>query len=290
MAQQPAAPATFPTNATQAPAGTANSQALQVAGTMMEEILVLDEANQHSLRRVRLVETLSRIGDPAVQAAAIRAYWELARAIANVRYAADKVRVLSEVSPPGDETERALLEEALADAEATEAAAQDGLLAAQYGLIRVSGLPAEDLLPWPADAPLVGSYRTQFETIFAGRPAPLSLRQIHHGLPGKLLLVEKRVAAVAAAEGATDSLLQAYKSGRVPLSQLLPTIDRLDQSRRQFLDSIVDYNNQIADYAVAVVGSYGTETLVGTLIKTPAADSSLVTIPRDVRQAAASQP
>ncbi len=267
----------------------ANSQTLQVAATMMEEILVLDEQSQQNQRRVRLVEALSRISDPVLQSTAIRAYWELAQSIANSRYAADKMRVLSEVSPPAAETDRALLAEALAAAEAEEAAAQDALLSAQYGLLRVTGMSLEDALPWPADVPLIAPYRTQFSMIFANQPAPLSLRQIHQSLPGKLRLIEKRVSAMAAAESATDALLESYKGGRTPLVQLLPTIERLDRSRRAFLNAVVDYNHQIAEYSLAVVGSgVGPETLVATLIKIPAVNNSLVDIPRDVRQAGAS--
>jgi hypothetical protein len=212
-------------------------------------------------------------------------------AIATSRFAADKARVLGEVPSPAAETDRVLLDEALADAEAEEAAAQDTLLAAQYGLLRVTGMPLEDALPWPVDAPLVAPYRTQFATIFANQPAPLGLRQIHQSLPGKLSLIEKRVAAMSAAETATDTLLESYKRGGLPLVQLLSTVERLDRSRRAFVGAVVDYNHQIAEYSLAVVGSgVGSETLVATLIKVPATTSTLVELPRDVRQAGASAP
>lgn len=270
---------------------TGNSQELQVAATIMQEILVPDEQAQQSVRRVRLVETLSRLGEPGLQSAAIRAYWDLAQTIATARFAADKVRVLAEVAVPTDETDRVLLTEARADAEAEEAAAHDALLAAQYGLLRITSMPFEDVLPWPADAPLVAPYRTQFATIFANQSAPLSLRQIHQSLPGKLTLIEKRVSAMAAAENAADILLETYKRGGISLVQLLATIDRLERSRRAFLNAVVDYNYQIAEYSLAVVGSgIGSETLVATLIKISAANGSLVEIPRDVRQAGALAP
>lgn len=269
--------------------GTGSSQALQVAATMMEEILVLGEPSQHNARPVRLVEALSRLSDPGLQSIAIRSYWELAQSIANARYAGDKVRLLSELPAPGSDDERAVLEEARASADAEEAAMQDAVLAAQYGLLRVTGLPIEDTLPWPADAPLVSSYRTQFETIFANRVAPLPVRQIHHRLPGKLWVIEKRVSAVAAAETAMDAMLESYKGSHASLGQVLLAMERLDYSRQAFLAAIVDYNQQIAEYALAVVGSaVGPETLVTTLIKSVPGNGALVTIPpREVRQAAA---
>jgi hypothetical protein len=269
----PAAPATTQANG--------NPQSLQVATTMMAGILVLDEQTQANLRRVRLVEALSRIGDPSLKSEAIRAYWDLTQAIAAERFSADKLRVLTEVNAPANDADRVLLAEAVADAEAEVSAAQDALLTAQFTLLRVSGLNLQDALPWPADAPLVAPYRTQFTTIFANQPAPLSLRQIHQSLPGKLLLIEKRVAAMGAAENATDTLLESYKRAGVPLTQLLASIERLDRSRRAFVNAIVDYNNQIAEYSLSVVGSgVGSETLVTTLIKVPNANTPLVEIPR----------
>jgi hypothetical protein len=266
----------------------ANTHALQVASTMMEEILALDEQSQQGLRRIRLTDALLRVPDPASQSAVIRAYWELAHAIAAARYSADKVRLLGEVAPPASEIDRAALAESAAFADAEDTAAQDVVLAAQFALLRAAGLPYEDALPWPADAPLVAPYRTRFTTIFANQPAPLALRQIHLSLPGKLSLIEKRVTAMAAAESATDTLLESYKAGRTPLGELLPALERLDHSRRAFLNAVVDYNHQIAEYSLAVVGSgVGPETLVTTLIKTSSVNGKLTEIPRDVRQAVA---
>jgi hypothetical protein len=267
-----------------------NSSALQVAATMVAEILAVDEQSRQHVRQVALVEALSRLGDPALQSNAIRAYWHLARCIAQVRYSSDKVRVLSEVASPNADSDRALLEEALAASEAEEAAAQDAVLAAQYELLRVTGIPLETALPWPADAPLVAAYRTQFESIYANRPAPLAVRQIHHSLPGKLWIIEKRLAAMAAAEGASDAMLAAYKGNRATVSQLLGVIERLDQSRQLFFVAIVDYNHQIAEYSLAAVGAgVRPETLVTTLIKSPITNSALVNIPRDVQPAAAAE-
>jgi hypothetical protein len=221
------------------------------------------------------------MGDPSLKSAAIRAYWDLTQAIATERFSADKLRMLTEVNAPALDADRVLLAEAVADAEAEVSSAQDSLMTAQFTLLRVTGVNMQDALPWPADAPLVAPYRTQFTTIFANQPAPLSLRQIHQSLPGKLQLIEKRVAAMGAAENATDTLLENYKRTAVPLTQVLSSIERLDQSRRAFVNAIVDYNNQIAEYSLSVVGSgVGSETLVATLIKVPNANTGLVEVPR----------
>lgn len=268
-----------------------NAQSLHIAATMMEELLVLDEPSSQTLRRVRLVEALSRIGDPSQQSSAIQAYWDLAQAVAVTRFSSDKVRLMSDVGTPASESDQVLLAEAFANAEAEEAAAKDALLAAQFNLLQATGMPSQDTLPWPADAPLVAAYRTRFETIFANQPAPLGLRQIHQSLPGKLNLIEKRVSAMSAAESAADTLIETFKRGGVPLTAVLASIERLDQSRRSFVNSVVDYNHQIAQYSVAVVGAgLGSETLVTTLIKTSNTNSSLVDIPGEVRQAGASTP
>lgn len=284
---EPATPVVEPKSE---PLQATNAGTLQVASSMFEQMLALDAQSQQHVRRIPLVDALPRLGEPAVQLAAVRSYWDLARRIAHARYTTDKVRVISEIGAPNNDTDKVLLNEALRGAEAEEAAAQDAVLAGQYGLLKSAGLPAETALPWPADAPLVAQYRTQFETIFATRPAPLAIRQIHHSLPGKLLLIEKRVAAMAAAETATDSILEAYKENRASISQLLNAIERLEGAREYFLDAVIDYNDQIAEYSIAVVGpAVGPETLVATLIKAPIASPNLVNIPRDVRQATAAE-
>ena len=273
------------------PTTTTNSTTLQVAASMFEQMLALDAQSQQHVRRIQLVDALPRLGDPTQQLTAVRSYWDLARRIAHARYTSDKVRVLSEIAAPNVETDKALLEEALTAAEAEEAEAQDRLLAGQYELLKSTGLPADTILPWPADAPLVAQYRTQFETIFATRSAPLAVRQIHHSLPGKLLLIEKRVRAMAAAETATDSILEAYKDNRAPITHLLNSIERLEDARESFLSAVIDYNDHIAEYSLAVVGpAVGPETLVATLIRAPSANPSLVNIPGDVRQAIAAEP
>jgi hypothetical protein len=282
--RQPAATIAEPPAEPAAPAGS-----LQIGTSMIQQILKPDEPAPKNVRQVRLVETLTRIGaDPTRQASTIRAYWELAQAIASSRFSADKLRMVSEIAAPNADADRVLLAEAIADAEAEVAAAEDAVLAAQFGLLRASSLPFEDQLPWPADAPLIAPYRTQFASIFAHQPAPLGLLQIHLSLPGKLTLIEKRVAAMAAAETASDTLLAHYQQGAGSLVQLLAAIERLDRARRVFLTAVIDYNDQIARYSVAVVGSgVGSETLVATLIKLPAAT---VEVPRVARQAGTATP
>jgi hypothetical protein len=284
-------PSASPATSTPTAASAPDIQAWQIASSMLEQILMMDDQPATPLRRVRLIETLSRQGDPSLSSVAIREYWDLVQAIAAARYSADKVRLLTDVARPATEGDQALLAESLATAEAEEAAANDRLLASQYELLRVTGLSLDGGLPWPADVPHVAPYRTQFTTIFANRQAPLGVQQIHHRLPGKLTLIEKRLAAMSAAENAVDALSVAYQSGRAQLVPVIGSIERLDRSRREFLASVVDYNQQIADYALSVVGpNVGPETLVATLIKVTPASGPLVNVAPEIRQAAASEP
>lgn len=261
------------------------------AAALLENILAFDEQSQTSTRRVRLVDVVSRTADSQAQAVAIGAYWELALAIGRFRYAQEKVQLLLTVPAANDDADRALVESAIATAEAHEVAAQDELLAAQYRLIRAGGLSQDGMLPWPSDLPLVGAYRTNFESFFAQRAAPVEIRHIHHSLPGKLRLIHKSVAAVAAAETAADAMLENYKQGRCSAALLLQTIDSLERSQYAFLGAVVDYNERIAEYSLAAVGGgVAPETLVSTLIKVPSANSVLATIPQDVRQVNAVTP
>jgi hypothetical protein len=152
-------------------------------------------------------------------------------------------------------------------------------------------MPWDGLLPWPSDMPLISPYRTHFDVFYSQRPAPLTIRQIHQSLPHKLLLIEKRVAAVAATESAREATLESYKGGATSLTLLLQTVERTEQARRAFVAAVVDYNGRIAEYSLATVGpSLAPETLVSTLIRTAPTGSSLVSLPRDVRAASTAAP
>jgi hypothetical protein len=262
------------------------SQETQYATTILENMLTLDEEAQTKVRKVKLVEAVSQSMDVQNQAIAIGAYWDLAMHIGRLRFAQDKVAVLSTVQAPNDPAERANLDAAFASAEVNEATAQDQLLAAQYRLVRTATIAAGEQLPWPTDIPLVGAYRTNYETFFAQRTAPLEIKHIHQSLPGKLKLIERCTAAVIKAETAMDATVANYKQGRSPLAALLESTERLERARNSFLTAVVDYNDRIAEYSLAAVGpSIGPETLVTTLIKAPSAATNMATIPRDVRQA-----
>jgi hypothetical protein len=235
---------------------------------------------------MRLVEAISRVPGTSFQAPAIGAYWKLVRAVALSRYAAGNVQELLEIPAPNQEPDRALLEATVRAAEAEEAAAGEELLAAQHQLLQAAAMPWEGQLPWPVDLPLISPYRTQFDTYYAQRPAPPQVRQIHHSLPHKLRLIDKRFAAVAAAESARDAMLESFKRGATPLTLLLQSSQRMEQSRRAFVESVVDYNERIAEYSLVTVGSgLAPETLVSTLIRTAPAGGNLVQVPRDVRTA-----
>jgi hypothetical protein len=265
----------------------ANTEA-QYATTLLGNLLTLDEESQSKYRKTKLVEAVSRSMDVQAQALAIGAYWDLAMHIGRLRFAQDKVALLTSLPGQNDPVERALLDSAVATALANEAAAHDELMAAQYRLVRTSGISAEGTLPWPADMPLVSAYRTNYETFFAQRPAPLEIRHIHQSLPGKLRLIERCVTAVSAAENAKDALLQNYSQGqgRTSVTPLLESTERLEKARHAFLAAVVDYNDRIAEYSLAAVGpSIGPETLVTTLIKAPASATNMASVPRDVRQA-----
>jgi hypothetical protein len=268
------------------PTAPAVSELTQYATEILEGVLARDEQTQPRVRKIKLVEVISQSMDVQGQAIAIGAYWEVAMHGGRLGFAQHKVAFLSTIPAPNDAAERAVLESALATAEANEATAQDELLAAQYRLIRSAAISWNEVLPWPADVPFVGAYRTNYETFFAQRTAPLEIRHIHQSLPGKLRLIERCAASVSAAETATETLAQSYKQGRSSVTTLLESIERLERARHAFLSAVVDYNDRIAEYSLAAVGtSIGPETLVSTLIKAPSAAANMTSIPRDMRAA-----
>ena len=66
----------------------------------------------------------------------------------------------------------------------------------------------------PADRPFVGDYRTEYETIFARRGAPLGLKQIHEVLPLRKKLVDARADAVVAATSSLREQQRAFSDGQ----------------------------------------------------------------------------
>ena len=226
----------------------------------------------------QLLENLSERGQRLV---AIKSYWKLSAEVAKYHWSLEELEFLAELPPGRLAGELKMLVAAQADAQAFAQQNRMSATAVQLDvseLLRASGSEAQ---LWPADLPLVGLYQTKFERIFAGRSAPAQLRRISTQLPQQLELIELRAAAVAAATDSLKELAYEYRQGQVSLSLLLDAQVRLRRLRSDFVDVIRTYNEQIAEYAMAIGGSNDNQTVVSMLIKSGAGQR--LTVPAGAR-------
>ena len=212
------------------------------------------------------------LGSPR-RAQAVKSYWQLAVSVYEYQFACDEVRQLSSVAQPRTEVDQVLLAAASAAAAARKQEARVEVLRRQHALVEDARLPGLDTLPWPQDVPLVGAYRTRFNDLMVGQIRPLRLHRIDRMLPHLLDRINAHAAAVDASGQALRTLLTAGRQGSAPLSTVLDTHKALTGHRQQFLAAVLEYNSQIAEYAMSVAGvATPSEILVSTMIATPYRD------------------
>jgi hypothetical protein len=215
-----------------------------------------------------LLAAIQHLGDTTVQRQAVVAYWHLSAAITRHAFARQASAFLQQVQPPTQPDGQALFEAARATAAARQDETGEEVTASQYDLLERSFAADLTILPWPDDTPLVGSYRTNFETLFGDHPAPLRLRRIHDLLPATKRVIEARARAVVAAREARDVNHVAYHEGRLPIRSLLDACEQLRLEQQALVAAVLRYNEAIAEYALAVVGpAADPATVVSTLIK-----------------------
>jgi hypothetical protein len=234
-------------------------------------------------QEMSVLEVLSVGGN---RAQAVQAYWELATAVGDYRFALEEAQFLASLPSQAGSFQETLLNAAVAMARARTQEARLHLLSQQEKLnslmARRSGR-----LPWPVDKPLVVSYRTRFDTLFSGQSRPMRLEQIDRLLPELQKQIDLRAAAVAATSSAVSQLADRFRRGQSDVTQLFAAHDNLRQQRSGFLDTLLSYNRQIAEYALQVAAAEtAPERLVTTLIRVAPKDQQLVPVsPDGIRQA-----
>jgi hypothetical protein len=239
---------------------------------------------------VALIDILRRTGDSASRGRAVQSYWQLCIAIADRNFAAAEAQYLARLPRPESRLEQVLLQAERTRAAAVQSQAAVTFLKRQEEAASAFSMASEDL-PRPSDFPFAGPYRTKLKTIFAGRNTPRRLAQIDRALPHQLDVVERRAEAVAAGEQVLTELTEAYAEGAAGVRYVLDSLQSLSDQRREFLQAVLNYNQQIAEYALAVAGpSVPPQTLLSTLIRIEAASSPTLLADSDVRPASAEEP
>lgn len=221
-------------------------------------------------RPLPLLEALERSGDRSRRLWITHAYWRVGAAFATLRQATTAIERLELVAPGAAVQDRAVLDALAAEARSERAGAQAALVAAQQELVDLVRLPPGEPLPWPVDRPLVTAYQTHFESIFANRVATGRVRAINRSLPALHEAIETRAAAVKAAAEAFATVEAEHAKGRLPIEVVAAAAERLEAQERKFIDDVRVYNNEIAEYVMAVADfSVPDERFASMLIGTP---------------------
>jgi hypothetical protein len=220
-----------------------------------------------SSSNVSLRAALATTTDRARQMAIIKTYWEASSLLADWQFAREELQLVDDLPAPRSTADQASLAAAQTAAQARFVEAEMASITARFALADATGL-AGDAPPMPTDLPFVGKYRTEFDTIFVGRAAPLGVKRIHATLPLRRELVDARAAAVVAGVNSLDEQIGAYRSGQLPLAQVLSSMNALRLQRGAFLGAVRDYNLDIAEYALAAAQpSDPPEKIVAMLIE-----------------------
>jgi len=235
---------------------------------LIDEAMALPPGSAITGRPLPLVQALSASQDRRQQLAITRAYWQTTEAMAKYHYCLDHVSQLSRLqSRPGEEPS---LQAARAAATAQLGEAELAAGSAQYELAAIVQFPADAQLPLPADRPHVGAYRTNYQELFASRPAPDRARLIDRTLPVRRMGIDQRAIAVQAAQDALTAAIEAYQAGQGNLASVVSGSGQLLAQQRAFIETVCRYNQDIAEYALIVAAPGAMpQVLVGFMIISP---------------------
>jgi hypothetical protein len=204
-----------------------------------------------------LLAALSNVRGQAERIDVVHAYWRSTLALAKYGVALDENRQLTELNAGT----------ALARSASRVETSRLAAIEAQRRLAQTSRLPRSTQLPMPSDRPHVRAYKTRFEEIFSTSVPTERVRLIDRKLPLRLQVVNVRASAVEAAEDALAALTDSYRAKEADLASVTATVGELARQRRAYLEAVCDYNHEIANYALSIVGQEITgRQLVATLI------------------------
>jgi hypothetical protein len=253
-----------------------DAKALAPAKTLIRQALTAPEKEPLHGKPVSLRTSIELASGNRPHVNTVRAYWKLSFTIADYHFSVEEAEFLMNLPSPQSTHHQALLKSHQACAEARQAASRLAVLQAQQDLAGPVSAATDDDLPIASDVPFVGVYRTHFDELNSRGAAPDHLRHIDRALPVMHQLIHSRATAVFAAAEAVEELERAYEEGKVDLTAVTDSHERLRRQRREFLASVRNYNEQIARYAFSVaVPGLAPDRIVGMLIEQPHADTQL---------------
>lgn len=278
----PAQPADLPSEVDSAlPAGTRLEPAVNddlpgSPAAVLADALAIRAQLEVNGAPLRLLDLLSRARDPRVRLPAIEGYWNVSLLWIAAHWQwsdYDCILRMEAMSPAAADELQQQAREAkfrarLAAASANWKQAELELTEAQQRLASLIRQSPNEPLPLAADLPHVGAYRTRFETLYAGQPAPERSLLIHRTLPLRETELRMRAQAVAAAHEALEAAEAGLQEGTIALETVFSCLDAQAHERQAFLAVVRKYNADIAEYALATpVPAADDQTLAARLIK-----------------------
>jgi hypothetical protein len=194
----------------------------------------------------------------------VKSYWKLSRAVADFHDAMQAAGELTRFPQPRAPFQQAMLQAARAAAEAALRHLRLEAVVAQWELAEQMTGGTEP--PLPQDVPLTSAYKSKFDAVFAGRVPPPGARQLHETFEPQLAVIEARAAAVVSVENAFAAVADAYANGQADPAIALQEHARLQAARREFLQSVYEYNAAIAEYAWLAAGPNRTAETISSML------------------------
>ncbi len=196
-------------------------------------------------------------------------YWKTYQAWAEYRFALNHLRDIQQLGPVRNEVDRGILEAAQSAARDDAQARGLELTLQQQTLDQFIQGGRSASLPLPADTPLVGRYRTNFEIYSARQSLPAKMQAIHEWLPRQQELIADRAATLQRFRNAALQSAHATSQG-YPIASAVQTLSMSRHNHTEFITSVVRYNQRIAEYALTVRPSQNApDQIVAMLIPVP---------------------
>jgi hypothetical protein len=214
-----------------------------------------------------LREALGRAASRDQQLKIAQAYWRLCAAQATYHWARNERDLLGQYTQQHTNAPGTL--SARASARAVVRDAQLSVTQAQQELADLIGIRSDASPPLASDRPHVGDYNTHFESLFGTRVPPARMRLIHRTMPVRRRAIDAHSEAIVAALDALEVTGEQLREQGEGMATVLASLDQLREQRRAFIEDVLQYNREIAEYALAVAPANANgETLVSMLIKT----------------------
>ena len=248
-----------------------------VAQPLMQSFLQSQVAAGPGQQTTGLHDLLARANGSSIRFRVVKAYWDWTFHCAQQRLYEQQMKRFETIAAAGEGEARVEVAQALLrvrqrqnELDLTEVRHQLATLA----------LVANTDLSWPADLPVVGRFRTEYEILFQNRQAPPALEKINLSLPKIWQLLASQAAAVKVLQQSLEQTEEAYQAGETSLVTILADLQQFEEIQQQYLQTARRYNVEIADYVIAVTGQTSSRERLVTMLIKPKRSTQSVLVPR----------